>query len=118
MQKIYCTCGAVNIYEIKKPNLCAYCGNSFNSAFKKPIEAIQETKTVKANKVEDIDDFSDENDEIEDREAIKKLKRIAKASAKKVQISMAKNMTMKDLANVENQIVREPKSAQNNKDQE
>ena len=37
MQRAYCSnpsCGKVTLYEAAKPNLCGYCGNPFNAAFK------------------------------------------------------------------------------------
>jgi hypothetical protein len=105
MQKIYCSkCGSASQFEVKKPNLCGFCGELFNKAFIKPTDPIKPKKAKKI--VEEDEDYEDE-EETESSRAKLDLRKIAKAAARRVNISIAKKTTLGDLARQENQIIRD-----------
>lgn len=113
MQKLYCICGQITFFDTKKPNVCCHCGEPFNKAFKKAVEPIikQVVKPVKNTKIDDEDDYQDDV-EVENIE-VAKMKNIAKASAKRVKVNMAKNLTISDLIKQTEKITREQSQINN-----
>lgn len=112
MQKIYCSnCSNPNYFEFKKPNVCSSCANPFNAAFKRPVEAVKPPVVAKVTKSRIEDDNEETEEQMYDTE-IENLKKIAKASAKRVKVSIFRNLKGEDLKNLDEKIVRD--SSQSN----
>lgn len=129
MNKLFCVCGQPTFYQLKKPNVCSSCGKLFNVAFKreakvnelsaedlaKSIKDIVKNELIKNSRASGINIHIENNEYEEDEQnsALKhELMNIAKASAKRVKVSVAKNPTLEDLKNVKDTIKREQRNKQ------